>query len=137
VTTVIADSTRLTEAETFSHACDVGGDPASRGKELSHWIESILARREPIDAAVLYEQDFFARAKLTNGTKARLRLEGATIAALSSGVSRVEVKDGPGLGALVGPGGKAGAMAEGAGLSLGADYNEAASAALAAIALVT
>ena len=136
VTTVIADPTKLAGAETFSHACDAGSDPASRGKELTHWVESILARREPIDAAVLFEQDYFPRAKLTNGAKARLRLEGATIAALSSRVSRVEVKDGPGLGSLIGPGGKPGAMAEGAKLSLGADYNEAASAALAALALV-
>jgi hypothetical protein len=131
---VILDPAATSSAEVFSHACDAGGNTAVRGKELAHWLDALLLAHPQVERALLFEQDYSGRGGLTSGTRTRMRLEGAALAAVSQRVQLVEVRDGRGLGSLIG-GGKAGALARGEALGLGIDYDEAATAALAAGAL--
>lgn len=88
-----------------------------------------------IRAVVLREADHHNRAGIKDGTKKRLRLEGACLAACQALGVPVEVMDGQGVGRAIGSS-KEGA--EDAARQLGVDSNlvEAAAAALAAKSLL-
>ena len=64
-------------------------------------IASALRGHE-VSAAVLREADYHNRAKITDGAKRRLRLEGACLAACRATGMQVEVKNGKEIGATYG-----------------------------------
>jgi hypothetical protein len=130
-TVVIIDDASPNDPTYVSHTCDSGQPEAGQARELRDWVRTFLAGHQGVAAAILFEADYNARARVTAGTKLRLRLEGATLTALLDHIGIVEVKDGRGLGGLIG-GSKDAALALGASSGAPTEYSEAAAAALAA-----
>ncbi|OYN78907.1 hypothetical protein CG716_13645 [Mycolicibacterium sphagni] len=88
--------------------------------------------------AVLLEADYDRRARIRDGTKDRLRIEGAILSACRERdeINDVQIMDGPQMGRACGSD-KAGAIAAAASrFDLPADFTEPAAVALAAIGIL-
>jgi hypothetical protein len=127
-TGVLLDSTDQSRAEPIEYVCVDGGNQAGQAHEAYDWIVTILSSH-PVERVLLYEADW--NAKSGDRNRPRLRLEGAVLAGAYSKLHRVDVKNGPQLGSLLG-GTKAEALELGAAVGLAAAYTDAATAALAA-----
>ncbi|MBF6127842.1 hypothetical protein [Nocardia brasiliensis] len=118
----------------IEHVPNVDHNEATQAREARDAVASNLRAFE-VTAAVVFEADYHPRAGLTDGTKSRLRLEGACLTACREIITTVEVMNGPKLGRACG-GNKDDAL--GAAKDLGVDNKlvDAAAAALAAKSLI-
>lgn len=125
------DSVQLPAIEHVPHPSH---DEATQAYDARDAIASALSAHD-VAAAVLIEADYHPRARVTDGTRARLRLEGACLSACRISIPHVAVMNGPDLGRRVG-GSKEKAHA--AARNLGVDENlvEPTAAALAAKSLL-
>lgn len=105
-----------------------------QAREARDSIASALRAHE-VAAAVLLEADYHRQAKVTQGTKSRLRLEGACLAACRETVTLVEVMNGPALGKAYG-GRKDDALSAARELGVEGRLVETTAAALAAKSLI-
>jgi hypothetical protein len=95
-------------------------------------MSSVLSAQPQIARAVLFEADRApGRSTDTDAGRERQRLEGAMLVAAAEVIADVAVKNGKGLGDMLGCS-KAEALALGTKTGLGADFSDAAAAALAA-----
>jgi hypothetical protein len=128
---ILDDSTGT--VTTIEHLSDRGASHARQARDLHAWLGAKLAGNPGIERVLLFEADHAPRAQDTDAARLRLRLEGAALAAALDAVPIVEIRNGRGLGLLIG-GTKDKAIAEGA--VLAADpFHEAAAAAKAASVL--
>ena len=127
---VILESDDNSVAAIIKHIPDETADVAGQSKEAhAHLLTAIKGKA--IAAAVLLEGDWNDNQRLTGPIKARLRIEGVTLAAIQSKIDEVAVMNGPALGRACNSD-KAGAIAAGKKLDVPAVAAEAAAAALAA-----
>ncbi len=133
VRTVILDTSNDSVVATIEHIADARHDEAMQAREARDALLSALRARD-VEAAVLLEADYNPRSRVTAGTKARLRLEGACLSACREVVSSVVVMNGPALGRACGSN-KDTAITVGKTLVTEAVYGDAAAAALAAKAV--
>lgn len=127
-------SNDLVQLPAIEHVPHPSHDQATQAYDARDAIASALSAHE-VAAAVLVEADYHPKARVTDGTRMRLRLEGACLSACRSCIPHVAVMNGPELGRRVG-GSKESAHA--AARNLGVDDNlvEATAAALAAKTLL-
>jgi hypothetical protein len=94
-------STDAVSSTVIEHFPDKRHDEATQAREAHDAIASALRGHE-VSASVLREADYHPRAKITDGAKRRLRLEGACLAACRATGMQVEVKNGKEIGATYG-----------------------------------
>jgi hypothetical protein len=129
---VILDASSGDVAECLEHVSNRSHNEATQARELRDALSSALSPYEDLVAGVLFEADYSARATLKQGTKDRLRLEGAALTACLDHVRQVEVMNA--IGRAYG-GSKEDVLAAAAALGVKKEYIDAAAGALAATSL--
>jgi hypothetical protein len=118
----------------IEHVPNPRHDEATQTYEARDAFASAL-RDAGVVAAVLLESDYHPQARVTGGTKNRLRLEGAVLSACKVGGATVAVMNGREVGHACG-GKKDDAFAAAQNLGVDEEFVEAAVAALAAKSLL-
>lgn len=131
---VILNSADDSVVAKIEHVSAPSHKEAMEAREARDSIASAL-RAHAVSAAVLFEADYHPQLKVTDGTKSRLRLEGACLAACREVITVVEVMNGPELGKACG-GKKEDALHAAKSLGVEVKLVEAAAAALAAKSLI-
>lgn len=131
---VVLDTTSNDVVDRIEHVPNPRHNEAAQAREARDAVASAL-RAYDLAAAVLFEADYHPQARVTGGTKERLRMEGAALTACLDNVRTVEVMNGQAIGRACG-GKKKDAVEEASNLGVDSEYVEAGAAALAAKSLV-